>query len=100
MGGTSTEMITQCIYLKISATTNRKRLLCNHWDLSAHRRGEKRLPETSRPGLISTVRPNLPQPTHRLEEENTLRSILFLRLKASHLHPSYRLFNGSHYALL
>jgi hypothetical protein len=36
MGGTSTEMITQCIYLKISATVNRKRLLCNHWDLSTH----------------------------------------------------------------
>jgi hypothetical protein len=35
MGGTSTEMITQCIYLKLSATTNRKRLLRNHWDLSA-----------------------------------------------------------------
>ncbi len=35
MGGTSTEMITQCIYLKLSATTNRKRILWNHWDLSA-----------------------------------------------------------------
>jgi hypothetical protein len=35
MGGTSTEMITQCIYLKLSTTTNRKRLLRNHWDLSA-----------------------------------------------------------------
>jgi hypothetical protein len=80
-------MITQCIYLELSATTNRKRLLRNQRDLSAHRRGEKRLPKTSRPGFISTVRPNLPQPTHRLEEESTLRSILFLRLKASHLHP-------------
>ncbi len=36
MDGTSTEMITQCIYLKLSATANRKRLLRNHWDLSAH----------------------------------------------------------------
>jgi hypothetical protein len=36
MGGTSTEMITQCIYLKLSATANCKRLLRNHWDLSAH----------------------------------------------------------------
>jgi hypothetical protein len=26
------------------------------------------------------VRPDLPQPTHWLEEEETLRSILFLRL--------------------
>ena len=38
-------------------------------------------------GFISTVRPNLPQPTHRLEEEITLRIILFLRLKVIHLHP-------------
>jgi hypothetical protein len=36
VSGTSTEMITQCIYLKIPATTSRKRLLRNHWDLSAH----------------------------------------------------------------
>jgi hypothetical protein len=36
MGGSSTEVITQCIYLKLSATTNRKRLLRNHWDLSTH----------------------------------------------------------------
>jgi hypothetical protein len=36
MGGTSTEVITQYIYLKLSATTNHKRLLRNHWDLSAH----------------------------------------------------------------
>jgi hypothetical protein len=36
ISGTSTEVITQCIYLKLSATTNRKRLLRNHWDLSAH----------------------------------------------------------------
>jgi hypothetical protein len=36
IGGTSTEMITQYIYLKLSATTNRKQLLCN-WDLNVHR---------------------------------------------------------------
>jgi hypothetical protein len=36
MVGTSTEVITQCIYLKLSATTNRKRLLRNHWDLNTH----------------------------------------------------------------
>ncbi len=52
-----------------------KRLLHNHWDLSAHRRGEKCLPETSRPGLISTVRPDLPQPTHRLEDEDILSAL-------------------------
>ncbi len=36
-------------------------------DLSAHRRGEKCLPKTSRPGLIPTVRPDR-QPTHWLED--------------------------------
>jgi hypothetical protein len=46
------------------------------------------------------VRPDLPQPTHGLEEEDTLGGILFLRLKASHLRPKYRVLNGSHYALL
>jgi len=32
VSGISTEMITQCIYPKLPATTNRKRLLRNHWD--------------------------------------------------------------------
>ena len=42
----------------------------------------------------------MPQPTHRLEEEDTLGGILFLRLKAGHLRPKDRVLNGSHYALL
>jgi hypothetical protein len=46
------------------------------------------------------VRPDLSQPTHRLKEEETLGGILFLRLKASHLRPKYRVLNSSHYALL
>ena len=100
VSGTRAKVIAQCVHLKLPTTTNRKRLLRNHWDLNAHRRGEKCLSETSRPGLISTVSPDLPQPTHRLEEEDTLRSILFLRLKASHLRLKDRLFNGTHYALL
>jgi hypothetical protein len=46
------------------------------------------------------VRPDLPQPTHWLEEEETLRSILFLRLKACHLRLKDRLLNGSYHPLL
>jgi hypothetical protein len=46
------------------------------------------------------MRPDLPQPTHWLEEEDTLRSILFQRLKACHLHLKDRLLNGSHHTLL
>jgi hypothetical protein len=53
-----------------------------------------------RPGLIPTVRPDLSQPTHWLEEEETLRSILFLRLKDFHLRLKDRLLNGSHHTLL
>jgi hypothetical protein len=50
-------------------------------DLGAHGHGKESLPETSRPGFISTVRPDLFQPTHRLKEEDTIGGILFLRLK-------------------
>ncbi len=58
MDGTSTEMITQNIYLKL-VSSNHKWLLRDHWD----------------------------QPTHRLEKENTSGGVFFLRLKTSHLHP-------------
>ena len=85
---------------EISCNHKPQRLLRNHWDLSAHGRGKECLSETSRPGFISTVSPDLPQPTHRLEEEDTLRVILFLRLKDTNLRPKYRVLNGSHYALL
>jgi hypothetical protein len=50
--------------------------------------------------IIYTVRPDLPQPTHGLKEEDTLGVILFLRLKASHLRPEYRVLNGIHYTML
>jgi hypothetical protein len=46
------------------------------------------------------VSPDLTKGTHRLEEEDTFGDILFLRLKDSHLHPKYRVFNGRLYALL
>ena len=82
---------------EISCNHKPQRLLRNHWDLGAHGRGKECLPETSRPGFISTVRPDLPQPTHRLEEEDTLRSILFLRLKTKHLRPKDRLFKQFDY---
>jgi hypothetical protein len=39
------------------------------------------LPKARRPGLIPTVRPDLTQTTHWFEDEDTLRIILFLRLK-------------------
>jgi hypothetical protein len=53
---------------------------------------EKNVCQTSGPGLVTTVRPDLSQPTHGLVKEDTLGGILFLRLKASHLRPKHRLF--------
>ena len=50
-------------------------------------RDKKRLSETSRPGLISVMRPGLSQSTHRFIPKHTLWNILLLRLKVSHLCP-------------
>ena len=61
-----------------SGTTSRERFLHNHWDLSVYGGGKESLSKTSRPGFISTVRPDLP--THGIKEEDTLGGILFLRL--------------------
>ncbi len=36
MSGTSTEIITQCLYQKLSTSVNRKWFLLNHWDLRSH----------------------------------------------------------------
>jgi hypothetical protein len=93
-------VVSQCVYLKLFTSAIDRWLFRKHWDLSAHGGGEKRLPETRRPGLISTVRPDLPQPTHRLVEEGTLGGFFFLRLKVSHLRPKNRLLNRRYYALL
>ncbi len=100
VGGTSTEMVTKRIELELFATTIRERLLSNNRDLGAHGRGKECLSETSRPDFISTMRPDLPQVTHRFVVQKTLGVILFLRLKADHLRTKDRVLNGSHYALL
>ncbi len=89
----------QEFYLKLPATTTREGLLRNHWDLGVHGGGKERLSETSRPGLIAEMRPELPQPAHRLKEEDTFGGILFVGLKAGYLRPKDRVLNGSHYPL-
>jgi hypothetical protein len=86
--------------LELFATTSRERLLSNNRDLDAHGRDKECLTETSRPGFIATMRHDLPQSTHRVEEKDTLRDILFLGLKAGHLRPKNRVFNGRYYALM
>ena len=82
VGSTSAEVVTKSVYLKLLAPTSRERHFRKERDLGSNRRSKKGLPETSRPGLISTMRPDLPQPTHRLEPKDTLGGIHFLRLKA------------------
>ncbi len=52
------------------------------------------------PSLISTMRTDLPHPTHRLIPKDTFGDILFLRLKVCHLCPEDRVLNSSDNALL
>jgi hypothetical protein len=75
-------------------------MLRNNRDLDAHGRDKECLSETTRPDFISTMSPDLSQPTHWFEKKDTLGGILFLRLKAGHLRPKDRVLNGRHYALL
>ena len=63
VGGTSAEVVPKSIYLELFATTPRSGIRVS----GANGRGIKGLPETSRPGLISAMRPDLPQPTHGLK---------------------------------
>jgi hypothetical protein len=65
-------VVTKRIEVELFATTNRERSLSNNRDLGAHGRGKECLSETNRPGFISTMREDLPQPTHRLEKKDTL----------------------------
>ena len=90
MGGTSTEMVSHRIQVKLPPTTSRQWFFSDDRDLGDHGHVNESLSETRRPVFVYTVRPDLSQPTHRLKEEDTLGVILFLRLKTSHLRPEYR----------
>ena len=102
--GTSGEVVPKRIDLKLPATTIRERHFQKERDLGSHGRDKEGLPETSRPGLISVMSPDLSQPTHRLEPrlvpKDTIGGILFLRLKTGHVRPKDRVLNGNHCALL
>jgi hypothetical protein len=70
--GTSTQVVTQRVHLELPATTSRESLFSDDRNLDAHGHDKESLSKTNRPGFISTVRPDLSQPTHRLKEEDTL----------------------------
>ena len=93
-------MVTKGVYLKFPATTSHEWFLRDHWDLGTHRGRKECLSEASRPGLISTVSPDLAQPTHGLEEEDALGVILFQRLKVNHLRPKYGVLRVVYYESL
>ncbi len=69
-GDTDTEMVSHHIQMKLPATTRHYRFFSDDRDLGTHGHGKESLTETSTPGFISTVSPDLSQPTHRLKEED------------------------------
>jgi hypothetical protein len=93
-------VVTQRVHLELPETTSRSQLFSDDWDLDSHGHVKESLLKTRRPGFIFTTRPYLSQTTHRIEEEDTLGDILFLRLKDIHLRPEYRVLNSNHYTLL
>jgi hypothetical protein len=80
VSGTSAEVIPERINMKLPAAASREWELRQVRYISTDTRGKKCLTETSRPGLISVMRPDLPQPTHGLEPKYVSGDILLLRL--------------------
>ncbi len=100
VGGTSAKVITKSIYLELLATTTRERYFRKERNLGSNGRDTKGLPETSTPGLISAMRPDLPQPTHRLIPKDTFGVIFFLRPNVSHHCPEDSVLRSGNDALL
>ncbi len=98
MRGTSTEMVSHRIHLKLPPTTRRLWFFSDDRDLGGHGHDKESLSETTRPVFISPVRSDLSQPTHRLKEQDTLGGILFL--KASHLRPGRPTSHQPHLQIL
>jgi hypothetical protein len=71
-------MVAKSIDGELFATTGRERKLRQCRYRYTYTRGEESLPEASRPGLISVMRPDLPQSTHGLIPEDPVRSVLFI----------------------
>ncbi len=66
VSGTGANMIAESVNGEPFATTSRERKLRQCRDISTDTRSKECLSEDSRPGLISAMRPDLPQPTHGL----------------------------------
>ena len=69
VGGTRAEVVTKRVYLKLPETTSRERYFRQEWNVRSNERGKKGLTETSRPGLIPVMSPDLSQSTHCLEPQ-------------------------------
>ena len=77
VGGTGANMIAESVNDKLFATTSRERKLRQCRYCCTDTRGKECLPEASRPGLISAMRPDLPQLTHGLIPKDPPRGVLF-----------------------
>ena len=78
VSGTGANMITEGVDDKLFVTTSRERKLRQCRYCCTNTRGEESLPEASRPGLVSTMRPDLTQSTHGFTPEDPPRNVLFI----------------------
>jgi hypothetical protein len=80
VSGTSAEVVPNRINLKLPTTASRECHLLQGRYISTDTRAKKCLSKTSRPDLISVMRPDLSQPTYGLEPKYVSGDILLLRL--------------------
>ncbi len=78
VSGIGANVVVKSVYGELFATTGRERKFRQCRYCSTNTRDEESLSEASRPGLISVMRPDLPQPTHGLIQEDPPRSVLFM----------------------
>ena len=87
VGNTGANMISKSVKNKNFANTNRERQIRQCCYFRTNTSGEERLSETSRPGLISVMRPDPTHPTHEGIPKDSFRDILFIfkRCLVSHV---------------
>ncbi len=78
VSSTGCHMVAESVDRELFTTTGRERKLRQCRYRCTNTRGEERLPETNRPGLISAIRPDLSQSTHGLIPEDPPRIVLFI----------------------
>ena len=77
VSGTGANVVAKSVYGELFGTTGRERKLRQCRYRCNNTRGEESLPEASRLGLISAMRPDLPHPTHGFMPKDPPRGIVF-----------------------